>query len=216
MRRRSSFRTPLFWALPVQLVVGTSQWVDFVVWTVWIRSCLGFRRLPARDLPGLPRRIGDRCWTRRRTGSGGPCRSAPPAKCDRFSRSMTGPFTSDRWSVTPPSFSRRLMASRLSSAEASMAFTAGHSRMTWRIAGFGGDRAVDPVLEEAGVGEVEALVDPQRQDLRARSPPRGGRRCGSARSPGSGPPPPRAAATVRRGAERSTARRPATRPASTP
>ena len=46
-------------------------------------------------------------------------------KCDRFSRSMTGPFTSDKWKVIPPSLSRRLMASRLSSAEASIAFTAG-------------------------------------------------------------------------------------------
>ena len=56
-------------------------------------------------------------------------------KCERFRRSITGPFTSDRWSVIPPSFSRWLIASRLSSAEVSIAFTAGHSRITWRIDG---------------------------------------------------------------------------------
>ena len=36
------------------------------------------------------------------------------SKCKRCSRSMTGPFTSDRWRVIPPSLSRRLIASRLS------------------------------------------------------------------------------------------------------
>jgi len=33
---------------------------------------------------------------------------------------MTGPFTSERCKVIPPSFSRRLIASRLSSAEESI------------------------------------------------------------------------------------------------
>jgi len=37
--------------------------------------------------------------------------------------------------VIPPSLSRWLIASRLSSAEASIVFTPGHSRMRWRTAG---------------------------------------------------------------------------------
>src|SRR3546814_3558928 len=42
---------------------------------------------------------------------------------------MTGPFTSERCRLTPASASRWLIASRLSRAEASMAFTAEHIRM---------------------------------------------------------------------------------------
>ena len=45
-------------------------------------------------------------------------------RCDRFKRSMTGPFTTDSWRVILPCFSLRLIAWRFSRAEVSIPFTA--------------------------------------------------------------------------------------------
>ena len=79
---------------------------------------------------------------------------------------MIGPFTSDRWKVIPPSLSRWLIASRLSSADEVNRIHRRAFKDHVPDRRVSRDRVVDQVLDETGVREVEAGVHAERQDFR--------------------------------------------------